>query len=111
MFVHHTVVGKIKERNVAVKQVMDQPHRQDQADVTNPVDGKYFYCVFHRKIAVTVKRDEKEGRYSQHFPPDEEGFQVTGKNDDVITRIKKQDRIKKTLVAFFPDGDKLCCKL
>src|SRR5882672_942530 len=80
---------------------MTHPHRQNQSDIPDAINGKHLYRILNGQIPVAVERDKQEGRDPQDFPSDEQGFEVARKNDECIAKVKKEDRVEKTFVSAF----------
>ena len=81
--------------------VMTRPHRQNQSHIPNSINGKYFDCIARRKEVFSVKGHQQKGRYSQHFPTNKEGFEISCEDRQVKPQVKEEYRIEKPLVSGF----------
>src|SRR5579859_5543782 len=48
-----------------------------------------------------VKGNQQERGNAQYLPPDEQGFQISGKHSHIIAEVEEKDGVEKTLVARF----------
>src|SRR5688572_321164 len=87
------------ECDVFLEEVVTHPHGQDQPYITNAVNRKNFYSIFHRQVTLTIKSNQQERRYAQHFPPDKQRFHITRQHDEIVADVEKQNRIKESFVT------------
>jgi hypothetical protein len=66
------------------------PHYEYQADITQPIDRDYLKTVLNRQIPVAVKRDQQKRTDAEKLPTNEQGFEVAGKNYQVITQEEQE---------------------
>ena len=78
---------------------MTKPHRKDQSDVADTVDGEYLHGIFHRQVSRSVKGNQEKWRDAQYLPTDEHGFEIPRENNRGIAEKEEHQHREKALVA------------